>query len=120
MMTVLWVGDPRFNYWQEYKISLLSKKPILDLEPMQPPVQWVLGSLYRGYSSSVMKCAAVLHIVSRLRVSGAVPALLLSVLWCGQEQLNLMCVVCEILCCVATSSYSCTVFMYTAQRDESP
>jgi hypothetical protein len=51
-----------------------------------------------------MKCAAVLHIVSRIRVNGAVPPLLLSVLWCGQEQLNLLCVV--------TSSYSCVVFMY--------
>ena len=69
--------------------------PILGLEPTQPPVQWVVGSLYPG----VMKSAAVLHIVSRLGMSGAVPPLLLSVLWCGQEQLNLLCIVCEILCC---------------------
>jgi len=67
------------------------------------------GLFTEGCSSWVMKCAAVLHIVSRLRVNGAVPPLLLSVLWCGQEQLNLLCVV--------TSSYSCVVFMYTAQLD---
>jgi len=99
MVTVLWVGDPGFNYWQGYKISLFSKVPVLGMEPTQPPVQWVVGSLYPG----------VKQLGHEVRCCPSYSATVKNDWRCTSTATH----------CLETSSYSCIAFMYTAQWVES-
>jgi hypothetical protein len=44
----LWAGWPRFDSQQGQEIFLFSTVFRLALEPTQPPIQWVLGTLSLG------------------------------------------------------------------------
>jgi len=41
--------------------------------PIQPPIQWVIGALSPGLKQSGVNLTTDLHLVSRLRTSGATP-----------------------------------------------
>lgn len=63
--------------WHRQYISFFSKTFRLSLGHTQPPSQWVIwgGGFSGGYSIWVMKPTAHLHLVPRLRMTGATPLL---------------------------------------------
>jgi hypothetical protein len=62
--------------FQEKQIFRFCKAPRQVLGPTQPPIQWATVTFLRGQSSRDVKVTTHLHLVPRLRMHGAIPALL--------------------------------------------
>lgn len=64
------LGGTGFDFWQGYGTLLFSKISRLALVSTQPPIQWLLVVMRVS-----MKSTANLYLVTRFRMSGAVPIL---------------------------------------------
>jgi hypothetical protein len=61
------------NSWQGKRYLIAQKHPDQLLCPLQPPIQWVIGVLSQGLKQSSVNLTTDLHLVSRVRTSGAKP-----------------------------------------------